>query len=327
MTQFHINYLYPPLIGPEIFAHRLRGALEGRGWKFRDYYPGGNGFDEEFINLAIIEGPYVRGAKNILRLDGLYFDSENQLTDKLNSPIFSCYDSFDAVIFQSEFSKKMYEAFRGERTPNFIIPNGVPEYFSPYTRENPYMHYLRSKYSKVCIASATWRRHKRLEEVIEAFRDKSLEHVALVVLGGEDYKLSVKSLPPNVIMHENVKPQSLPPMYVAADAMIHLAWLDWCPNTVVEALACGVPVLCSHNGGTKELVKDNGVVVQLEETYKIGERVPLYNPPKVDTKQIVAGILEVLEHKTGFERPDLSIESVADNYISATQSIDKSEGA
>ena len=99
-----------------------------------------------------------------------------------------------------------------------------------------------------------------------------------------------------------------------ADAMIHLAWLDWCPNTVVEGLSCGAPVLCSHNGGTKELVKDNGVVVQLEEDYEIGARVPLYNPPKVDTSIIVDGILEVLEKPTIFDRLDLDIKTVAKNY-------------
>ena len=99
-----------------------------------------------------------------------------------------------------------------------------------------------------------------------------------------------------------------------ADAMIHLAWLDWCPNTVVEALSCGVPVLCSHNGGTKELVKDNGVIIQLEEDYEIGTKVPLYNPPKVDTNTIVEGVLEVMEKSTIFERPDLDIKHVAEQY-------------
>ena len=99
-----------------------------------------------------------------------------------------------------------------------------------------------------------------------------------------------------------------------ADAMIHLAWLDWCPNTVVEALSCGTPVLCSHNGGTKELVKNEGVVIQLEEDYRIGDKVPLYNPSIVDTKIIVEGIIEALEQSTLFDRPDLDISYVAEQY-------------
>ena len=96
--------------------------------------------------------------------------------------------------------------------------------------------------------------------------------------------------------------------------MIHLAWLDWCPNTVVEALACGLPVLCSHNGGTRELVKENGVILELEEDYKIGSKVPLYNPPKVDSASITNGILEVLEMGKHLGRPDLSIYQCASAY-------------
>jgi glycosyltransferase involved in cell wall biosynthesis len=37
--------------------------------------------------------------------------------------------------------------------------------------------------------------------------------------------------------------------------------LDPCPNTVIEAIMCGVPVCYNENGGTKELVKDCGLVL------------------------------------------------------------------
>ena len=40
------------------------------------------------------------------------------------------------------------------------------------------------KYEKICVASASWRRHKRLEETIEAFKDSKLKNVLLIALGG-----------------------------------------------------------------------------------------------------------------------------------------------
>ena len=40
--------------------------------------------------------------------------------------------------------------------------------------------------------------------------------------------------------------------------------LDWCPNAVVEALAAGVPVICSNHGGGAELVRDRGCVLALD---------------------------------------------------------------
>ena len=36
---------------------------------------------------------------------------------------------------------------------------------------------------------------------------------------------------------------------------------DWCPNMVVSALADRVPVICSNFGGTKELVRKNGIII------------------------------------------------------------------
>jgi len=208
----------------------------------------------------------------------------------------------------------MYHAFYKNK-PFTIIANGIDQQdflsnVKPIKYENP----IFSKYEKICIASASWRRHKRLEETIAAFKDARLKNVLLVALGGFDYIKDKSSIPENVLLTSLLEPNATSSIYAMADAMIHLAWLDWCPNTVVEALSCGTPVLCSHNGGTKELVKNDGVVIQLEEDYRIGDKVPLYNPPKVDTKIIVEGIIEVLERSTLFDRPDLDISYVASQY-------------
>lgn len=96
--------------------------------------------------------------------------------------------------------------------------------------------------------------------------------------------------------------------------MIHLAWLDWHPNSVVEGLASGLPVLCSHNGGTKELVREDGIIIKLEEDYKIGTKLNLYNPPKVDTSIIVNGVKSIIEMPKIKAREDLKIKNVAAKY-------------
>ena len=99
-----------------------------------------------------------------------------------------------------------------------------------------------------------------------------------------------------------------------ADAMAHLSWLDWCPNTVVEGLASRLPVLCTHNGGTRELVKNDGLVIQLEENYKMGQMVDLYRPPKIDNNIIVEGILKIIEMPKIDTRKDLNIKNTALQY-------------
>lgn len=310
---FFINNCTPSG-GPGIFGNRLKKQFEKNGHVFVNPYSTSQVPQK---NISIIHGERIKGCPfNALRLDGLYFDSENPDNDKLNAPILKSFqrENSDYIIYQSEFSRDMYHAFMGER-PFSIINNGIDQKeFLSNVKDLKTGHSVFSSYEKICVASASWRRHKRLEEILEAFKSPKLEKVLLVVLGGFEYVKDKSTLSENVLLTPLFEPHQTSSIYSMADAMIHIAWLDWCPNTVVEALSCGTPVLCSHNGGTKELVKNDGVTIQLEEDYEIGTKVPLYNPPDVDTEILVEGILEVLEKPKGFKRPDLDIETVASNY-------------
>ena len=294
--------------GPEIFGARLKTALQKLGHTYvnpyYDHKPPKN-------NLCIIQGQTISDCKNFLRLDGLYLDSNDPHTDSKNSSIFHSYKTFDHIVFQSEFSKSIYEAFTGETKSNSVILNGVTDEFFN-AEEVPI--YLSKDIKHYCVASASWRRHKRLEEIIDAFRDKRLKNVGLLVLGGLDYEPAKINKPNNVILLDRMHHEDSALIYRNCQAMIHMCWLDSCPNSVAEGLACGLPVLCSHNGGTKELVKDDGVIIQIEEDYEYGTRVPLYDPPKVDTNIIVEGVLQVLEKGRIEPREDLRIANVAEKY-------------
>jgi len=305
VKSFYINRANPQLGGPATFGWRLKQELLRQGHDFKK--DAGN-------NIAIIDGGYKDNSFNLLRLDGLCLDSSDPNCNIKNEPIFECYKNFDHIVFQSKFCRDVYESFTGVKKPHSIIYNGVPSSFSPHI-SHPHVE----NFDKVVIASAKWRRHKRLEEVMEAFSSPKLKGVALLVLDGQRYKPAVDYVKStqahNIILFPKISHDKLPEIYVTADAMVHLSWIDWCPNTVVEGLACGLPVLCSHNGGTSELVKDNGVILQLEEDYSLGSTVDLYNPPSVDREIIINGILEVLGKPSGFERSDLSIASVGEQYI------------
>ena len=297
MNDFYIND-YSNTGGPSIFGNRLKVELERQGFLFSN---------SSKNRIAITTGIHKKDSFNILRLDGLYLDSGNTLGDSgsLNKPIFDCYQSFDHVVFQSEYAKNVYEAFTGAKRPHSIIYNGVEDSFfkdcDPI--DKPY------GFDKVLIASSKWRRHKRIEEVIEAFKDKRLKNIALVILGG--YKTIDM---PNVFSLPMIPSYELPNYYKMADAMIHLCWLDCCPNSVVEALASGLPVICSHNGGTHELVKGDGLVLQLEDDYNYGDMVDLYNPPKVDVDNITNAILKILDFGRIEPRDDLKITNTALSY-------------
>lgn len=285
--------------GGKIFGKRLKFELKKKGWIYSS-----RRFD---FNLIFISGKYRPGKTNVLRVDGLYFDTENTIgnTSKLNAPLIKAYHEFDKIIFQSEFSQKMYFTHFGKtQKPSRIIFNGVPKEFSS---TGPKFNY---PFDKTLICSSNWRSHKRLSAIIKGFKELKSQNIGLVILGDNIPVNSER----NVIVQGHIPPHKLPFYLRGADGFVHLSWLDWCPNTVVEALACGLPVLCSHNGGTNELVKNSGLIMELEETYNFN-KVSLYKPPTPDPALVAQGMMELLEWKEPIYRPDLSIDQVAKQYI------------
>jgi glycosyltransferase involved in cell wall biosynthesis len=53
-----------------------------------------------------------------------------------------------------------------------------------------------------------------------------------------------------------------PALYRRADLLLHTKYNDPCPTAVLEAMACGLPVVYSASGGTPELVGDAGIGVE-----------------------------------------------------------------
>ena len=68
-------------------------------------------------------------------------------------------------------------------------------------------------------------------------------------------------------------------MLQAAHVLIHAKYADPCPTIVIEAMACGVPVVGSNTGGMPELVgSEGGVLVDVPFSY---ERAAFPTPPQM----------------------------------------------
>ena len=78
-----------------------------------------------------------------------------------------------------------------------------------------------------------------------------------------------------------------PGLYRRAHVLLHPKVNDPCPHVVLEALACGVPVVHSVSGGTPELVGDAGVGVRSETSWERDV------PP--DPEALASGVLSVLD--------------------------------
>lgn len=305
--------LYKLAGGPLVFSQRIKEALKD----FRDVEIVSPS-DHYDIILVIISMPpqLIRpGAKIIQRLDGIYHNlSQNH--ELLNRPIKEIFEIADGIVYQSHFDKKLVRTFFGDPkidAKETIIYNGAsPKLFSQSGEK------IVSKNRYNIITSALWRPHKRLNDLIEGFLYLDNGDIGLIILGDVE----------NRRLHENIHymgfidPLELPKFYRSCDLLAHLAWIDHCPNSVVEALVSGLPVICTNNGGTKELVKDSGIVIQSEPEYDF-KLCWLYQPPKIDPELIASAIKTILSDKQLYvhDRLDLSIYECAKQYIDFSREV------
>ena len=69
---------------------------------------------------------------------------------------------------------------------------------------------------------------------------------------------------------------------------IFLIYKAPCSNSVLEALSCGLPIVYSDSGGTKELVGNAGIALKVDDSYNE------YITPKID--DIKNGMIEIYKN-------------------------------
>ena len=254
-----------------------------------------------YIFLAGTE-PSKKAKLNILRLDGLIMNSRWDYKAK-NKKILKAISQSDGVIYQGKFCKDAYNKFLNtNKKPYAIIPNGAS--FDEFLEREPKNFFL---------ANCKWRPHKRLKEIVKSYllalemglksdlivtgkEDYRKEHSKIKYLGWQDYK-NLKKLLSNAI------------------GSFHLTWLDWCPNSMVEAIVSGCPIIYTKSGGQTELGKDSGIGI--DDTQWKFNLIDLYDPPKINRRKVVEAMifLENNKNKRYSIREELDISVVCKQYI------------
>ena len=95
---------------------------------------------------------------------------------------------------------------------------------------------------------------------------------------------------------------------------MHLAWIDWCPNSVVEYICNNKPVIYANSGGTKYIVKGNGVSIgDIDWNFN---PLDLYNPPKINKEEVVDAMFLLLKKKMIIKNSHIDIYNIASEYKS-----------
>lgn len=301
--------------GPQIFLSRLKKSLSDN----RLIVPRSAALP--FYDIGLWSGiskmhyrkPYI------IRLDGIYFGNQLNATinRNLNKRIEKSVINADGIIYQTHFDKKLISLYFKEcNKPNAIIGNGT--FLKPIKKKEELRRKLNLPLEKrLIITIADWRRSKRLPEMIDALRimNKKNNKYGMIVIGS-NCKIASEE---NIFLIGRIDSEKLHEYYQCADMYLHLSWLDHCPNTVIEAIANGVPVVCSNKGGTREIVAhaNAGIISDCDEDADL-TTVDLDNPPKPDYETLIKDVTLVVENDDKFrekiDREYVNIDRIAGLY-------------
>jgi glycosyltransferase involved in cell wall biosynthesis len=309
-----------PRTGKGLFVSRLIPALRNLGVEVS-----GNIIEKSDIALHIGRVHYKsRAKKNVLRLGPAHVNTA-QNYKKLNAEKFKSVKTADAIIYQSKYSKKVCHKFIGKtHFPETVIFNGAdPNYYAKFDSANSvYRHNLLATTRK-------WIPQKRLKWIIRAFQEVN-EPDSCLWIAGNPLGFKQKGLPNNIKFLGLIGQDVLARYYALCSAVIHIVYLDACPNSVVEALVAECSVICTDQGGTHEVVKSCGEYLsncRKGACYYGGEIIKdkpynfrpinLEKPPKPNMDDLVFAMSYYCQDidDRGTEATHLYINNIAKQYV------------
>ena len=113
-----------------------------------------------------------------------------------------------------------------------------------------------------------------------------------------------------------IEPGQLPETYAASDIFVLPSMNEGMSNTVLEAMACGLPIITTDTGGTSELISDNGIVLSEVSGASIADAVCRLMADNEARRTMGSKSREMAE--------SLSWEKVAESYLSIYETFLKS---
>jgi glycosyltransferase involved in cell wall biosynthesis len=202
-----------------------------------------------------------RSVPVVLNQDGVAYPGwAGDRTAELNDQYRRALEAAEHVLYQSEFSKRSADEFLGEPRAGWeILPNAVDvSHFTPAAHT--------PGRGPVLLLGGDQTQEYRLALGLRTFaRVLESEPSAQLLVTGRLVS-SAAPLLDELGLHDRVEflgrysQREAPAVMRRAHLLLHTKVQDPCPSVVIEAMACGLPVVYPASGGTVELVGDDAGV-------------------------------------------------------------------
>ncbi len=262
--------------GPASFRGRLSAALTRHGWRVHQ-----SPDDPTCTAILVIAGtrdlPALwrarrRGVRIVQRLDGMNWLHRRRFTgvrhflrSEFNNALLAFIRRYlaDAIVYQSEFSRRWWERVYGQVShPATVIYNAVDlREYSPQGEESPPADRWRVQVVEGRLHRGNWLGLENALDLVRCLDGWQGKPAELWVAGevvAELRHLAEAQLPGKVRWLGVVPRVDIPALDRSAHLLFSAELNPPCPNAVIEALACGLPVVGYAEGALPELVGEDG---------------------------------------------------------------------
>jgi glycosyltransferase involved in cell wall biosynthesis len=235
-----------------------------------------------------------RGIPVVLNQDGVAYPGwAGEATEKLNARYRRALEAADHVLFQSRFSKDSSDLFLGEPKAGWeILYNAVDiDRFTPAA--------TAPQDGPTLLLGGDQTQAYRLEVALRTFAHVlGAEPGARLLVAGRlvsaaEPLLDELEIRDRVELVGRYAQRDAPDLIRRAHLLLHTKVKDPCPSAVIEAMACGLPVVYPASGGTVELVgAEAGVGVPHPESWDRDE------PPAPEA--LAEAVIEVLAARPAY---------------------------
>jgi glycosyltransferase involved in cell wall biosynthesis len=258
----HVPAPGDPVEGGMVKFQRLQATFPNRPRDFNLLYLGSSSLPsdaETAIRLAD-----RRQAPIVVNQDGVAYPAwAGAKADTFNARHRHVLSSAAHVVYQSAFCKETADRFVGPPPASWEVLHNAVDTGAFTPGERP------PGGGPVLLIAGDQSQSYRLTIALEtlALLPEARLLVAGSLVGGEEL-IDELDLHGRVELVGRYAQRDAPALYRRAHVLLHPKVNDPCPNVVLEALACGVPVVHSATGGTVELVGEAGIGVPSETTWE-----------------------------------------------------------
>ncbi|MCB9747911.1 MAG: glycosyltransferase family 4 protein [Candidatus Omnitrophica bacterium] len=234
--------------------------------------------------------------KIISRLDGIraLYAQQNELTS-MDLLQLKAAQLADHIIYQSVYSIESFRRFQFQTNQCTVIANGVnPSLFNTVDKI-----FWDGQRKLQCLAASWSNNPLKGHQTIAAFSENS--EIDVKFIGRWPQSVDKKNV--NCVSAKTQDELAL--ALKKADFFLHPSEGDNCPNVVLEALSCGLPVIYHESGGTGEIAQPYGVALS-----KRIDKQAIEQTLQILKKDYEIFKARIIDHQTMF-----SIETAGKKYL------------